>query len=129
MCPEAEIESQAKLDPAVELFKFRREMGTITRQSGVFFAGTMFTAAASYLFRLFVARWLGAELLGVYALGMTVVGLLGVFAAVGLPSAAARFVAVYSSTGKVDLLRGFLGRSILLVLLVSSLLAGIAILG
>ena len=129
MCPEAETESQAKIDPAVELFKFRREMGTITRQSGVFFAGTMFTAAASYLFKFFVARWLGAELLGVYALGMTVVGFLGVFAAVGLPSAAVRFVAVYNSNGKVDLLRGFLGRSILFVLLVSSLLAGIAVLG
>ena len=129
MNPEIQAESQVQTNPAADLFKFRREMGTISRQSAVFFAGTMFTTAAGYLFKLFVARKLGAELLGVYALGMTVVGLLGVFAALGLPSAASRFVAVYTGTGKTDLLRGLLGRSTLFLLIVSSILAAVAVLG
>ena len=66
----------------------------------------------AYLFKIYLARVLGAEALGIYALGMTIVGLLGIFNALGLPYSAVRFVAAYSATGKLDLLRGFLGRSI-----------------
>jgi hypothetical protein len=64
---------------------FRTQMGHISRHSGVFFAGTMFTAAAGYLFKVYVARMLGAEALGIFTLGMTMVGLLGIFSAMGLP--------------------------------------------
>ena len=63
-------------------------MGHISRHSAVFFAGTIFTAAAGYLFKIYLARVLGAEALGIYALGMTIVGLLGIFNALGLPYSA-----------------------------------------
>jgi hypothetical protein len=36
--------------------KFRQQMGHISRQSSVFFAGTVFTAAAAYLFKVYLAR-------------------------------------------------------------------------
>ncbi len=129
MTPEVEAISQPEPDLSKELLSFRREMGTISRQSGVFFAGTIFTLAASYLFKIYVARMLGAELLGVYALGMTVVGLLGVLATLGLPGAAARFVAVYAGTGQINRLRGFLVRSLLLILGLSVLLGVLMVLG
>jgi O-antigen/teichoic acid export membrane protein len=129
MCPEVQAESHPKTDPAKELLKFRREMGTISRQSGVFFAGAIFTTVAGYLFKVYVTRALGAELLGIYALGMTVVGLMAAVATLGLPGAAARFVAAYTGTGKLESLRGFLGRSLLLLLVLSSLLGGVAVLG
>ncbi len=103
---------------------FRQQMEHITRHSAVFFAGTIFTAAAGYLFKIYLARVLGAEALGIYALGMTIVGLLGIFNALGLPSSAVRFVAGYSATGKFDLLRGFLVRSIALLLFFNLLLGG-----
>jgi len=103
---------------------FRQQMGHISRHSAVFFAGTIFTAAAGYLFKIYLARVLGAEALGIYALGMTIVGLLGIFNALGLPYSAVRFVAAYSATGKFDLLRGFLARSIFLLLLCNLLLGG-----
>src|SRR5438552_16091132 len=92
--------------------KFRHQMGHISRQSAVFFAGTVFTAAAGYLFKVYLARVLGAEALGIYALGMTIVGFFGIFNALGLPQSAVRFVAVYSATGQFALLRGFLVRSL-----------------
>jgi O-antigen/teichoic acid export membrane protein len=88
--------------------KFRQEMGQVSRQSAVFFAGTMFTAAAGYLFKIYVAHLLGAEGLGIYSLGMTVVGFFGVFATLGLPWAGSRFVAVYVARGEGDRLRDFL---------------------
>ena len=55
---------------ALETQKFRSQIGQISRHSSVFFAGTMFTAAIGYLFKIYLARKLGAEALGLYALGM-----------------------------------------------------------
>src|SRR5882724_5002827 len=108
--------------------KFRQQMGHISRQSAVFFAGTVFTAAAGYLFKIYLARVLGAEALGIYALGMTIVGFLAVFNALGLPYSAVRFVAAYSATARFDLLRGFLARSIFLLLVFNLLLGGVVLL-
>lgn len=107
---------------------FRQQMGHISRQSAVFFAGTIFTAATGYLFKIYLARVLGAEALGIYALGMTIVGLLGIFNALGLPYSAIRFVAAYNATARFDLLRGFLARSIFLLLVVNLLLGGAVLL-
>jgi len=93
--------------------EFRGRMGRISRQSAVYFAGTILTTAAGYFFRIYLARTLGAEALGLYALGMSIVGLLSLFNAFGLPSAAARFIAEYSGKGEYarigSFLRGSLG--------------------
>ncbi|HTR66982.1 MAG TPA: flippase [Terriglobales bacterium] len=109
---------------------FRQHMGKVSRHSGVFFAGTIFNAAAGYLFKVYLARVLGAKALGIYALGMTLVGFLSVFNVLGLHRTALRFVAEYSATGKAGLLRGFLVRSMAvlaaanIVLVAVMLLAG-----
>src|SRR5437868_5655633 len=96
----------------VETRNFRHQIGHISRQSSVFFAGTIFTAAAGYFFKVYLARVLGAEALGIYALGMTIIGFVGIFNALGLPQSAVRFVAEYSATGEFALLRGFLVRAL-----------------
>lgn len=104
-------------DVAPEILRdeFRRNMGHISRQSAVFFIGTIFTMAAGYLVKIYVARVLGAEQLGLYALGMTLVGLAQLVGMLGVQGTAARYVAVYNGTGKFDQLRGFLTRSLGLV--------------
>ena len=107
---------------------FQRQMGHISRHSFVFFLGTMFTAVAGYLFKVYLARELGAEALGIYALGMTITGLLGVFNAFGLPQSAVRFVAAYCATGRVELLRRFIARCISLLLISNLLLGGLLLL-
>ena len=99
--------------------EFRRNMGQISRQSVTFFVGTLFTMGAGYLVKIYVARVLGAELLGIYALGMTLVSLTQVFGVVGLQSAAGRYVAVYHATRRLDDLRGFLTRSVGIVILLN----------
>jgi O-antigen/teichoic acid export membrane protein len=96
---------------------FRREMGHISRQSSIYFAGIVFTLAAGYPFKIYLARVLGAEALGLYALGVTIVGFLGIFSDFGLSQAAVRFVAAYLASGQLDLLRNFLLRGLGLVLL------------
>ena len=91
--------------------EFSRNLGQISRQSAVFFLGTLFTMGAGYLVKVYVARVLGAEQLGIYALGMTMVSFVQMAGMLGLQGTAPRFVAVYNATGKYDELRGFLTRS------------------
>ena len=106
---------------------FGRHVKHISQQSSVFLLGTLFSTAAGYFFKIYLARVLGAEALGIYALGMTVVCLAGIVAAVGLPQTASRFVAVYSATGESRRLGRFLW-SAAAVLVASNLLVGILLL-
>jgi len=108
--------------------RFRSEMGQISRHSAVFFAGTLFAAGAGYLFKIYLARVLGAEALGIYALGMTVGGVLGLIAALGLPQAAARYVAVYNGTGRYAELKGFLWRGLAVLAVANLMVAAIMLL-
>jgi O-antigen/teichoic acid export membrane protein len=90
--------------------QFRSQVGHISRQSGVFFAGTIFTAAIGYVFKVYLARVMGPEALGMFALGITLVGFLGVFNSLGLPQSAVRFVASYCAAGEFERLHALLWR-------------------
>lgn len=94
--------------PARQAAEFGSRMKTIGRQSAIYFAGTILTAAAGYFFRIYLAHTLGPETLGLYALGMTIIGFLGLFTAFGLPTAAARFVSEYWSKREYAQLGAFL---------------------
>lgn len=107
-----------------ETHQFRSQMGQISRHSAVFFAGTMFTTAMGYLFKVYLARMLGAEALGIYALGMTITGFLGIFSGLGLAQSAVRFVALYNATGKSDQLRSFIIRCLGLLLVANVVIGG-----
>lgn len=115
-------ETASDSDPLAK--QFQRQMGKISRQSSISFAGTLFTVATGYFFKIYVARLLGAEGLGLYALGMSVIAFVGIFASFGLPRAATRFISVYNSQGEVQKLRGFLWRGLILILLISTGLGG-----
>jgi len=108
--------------------EFKSHVGVISRQGGVFFAGTMFTAVAGYVFKIYLARTLGSEALGIYALGMTVVGLFGVFGGLGISWAALRFPPAYASTGRGAELRAFMFWGLLILCTVNGLLAGAVVL-
>jgi len=105
--------------------QFRSQVGHISRQSGVFFMGTIFTAALAYGFKVFVARVLGAEALGIYALGATLIGFLGIFNTLGLPGSAMRFVASYKAAGKFKELHALLWRGAGLLLAANVVLAAV----
>ena len=121
----APVASTGENAPAgLERLNFQTEMGRISRQSGVVFAGTIFTAVIGYIFKVYLARKLGAEALGIYALGMTVVGFVGVFGGLGLTWAATRFPAACVSTGQLEDLRAFMTWSVLILIGVNGFLAG-----
>jgi O-antigen/teichoic acid export membrane protein len=91
--------------PGSEKVTFKSEIGRISKHSGVAFAGTIFTAAVGYGFKIYIARSLGAEALGLYALGMTIISFMSMLNVMGLPESAVRFVASYSASKRVRELR------------------------
>jgi O-antigen/teichoic acid export membrane protein len=106
---------------------FQTEMGRISRQSGIVFGGTIFTAALGYVFKVYLARVLGASDLGLYALGVTLIGFVGIFNKLGLPQSAVRFVAAYRAAGRFAQLHALLWRGAG-ILLASNLLFAAALL-
>lgn len=113
-----------------ETLQFRSQMGHISRHSIVFFGGTVFTAVAGYLFKVYLARKLGAETLGMYALGMTINSLFGIFGALGLPQSAVRFVAAFRAKQDYEGLRSLIWKGTgILLLLNLTLAAAVAFLG
>lgn len=94
-----------------EKLSFQTEMGRISRQSGIVFAGTIFTVGLGYVFKVYLARVLGPEALGIYALGMTIIGFLGILNTLGLPDSAVRFVALYTASKRLESLRSLLWNS------------------
>ncbi len=110
-------------DSAAGTQQFKSQVGHISRQSGVFFAGTIFTIGFGYIFKVYLARVLGAEELGLYALGTTLIGFLGIFNTLGLPQTAMRFVASYQAAGRFKELHALLWRGALLLLVANAVLA------
>jgi O-antigen/teichoic acid export membrane protein len=105
--------------------QFRSQVGHISRQSGIFLAGTIFTAVLGYVFKIYLARVLGPEALGLFVLGITLVGFLGVFNSLGLPQSAVRFVASYCAAGKFERLHALLWRGAGILLLANLLFGAI----
>ncbi|MGA1988177.1 MAG: flippase [Candidatus Sulfotelmatobacter sp.] len=111
-----DIQASPESMPA-ETRQFRSQVGHISRNSGMYLAGTMFSVALGYVFKVYLARVLGAEALGIYALGITLVGFFGAFNSLGLVESAVRFAAVYRAAHRWEQLRALLwrGGAILLV--------------
>ena len=104
---------------------FRTEMGRISRQSGIAFAGTIFTAVIGYAFKIYLARFLGADALGLYALGITITSFLGMLNTLGIPQSALRFVAQYSACRKISELRALLWNGFWILLATNLIFAGV----
>jgi O-antigen/teichoic acid export membrane protein len=113
----------------LEKLSFQTEMGRISRQSGIVFAGTIFTAVLGYAFKVYLARVLGAEALGLYALGITIIGFIGILNGLGLPDSAVRFVALYGAAKKFEALRSFLWNSTWMLLAANLIFAAVLLKG
>src|ERR1700722_9140973 len=108
---------------------FVQHVHSISRQSSVFLIGTLFTVAAGYLFKVYLARRLGAEALGIYTLGMTAGGLVSIVGGAGMPQTSSRFVAIYASRGQTRKLIRFLWFGALTLLVTNALVAVLMVAG
>ena len=83
-------------------------------------------AAIAFLSQPLMARWMGSYEFGIYAYVWVWVLLFGSLIDFGFATNAQRFIPEYSKSKAFDLLRGFLAGSRLLVVMLSTLIAGLA---
>ncbi len=100
-----------------------RDVITTAKGGGIAFAGNLAVYAIRFVFGVVMARLLGADLLGLYSLSLTVVSVVGVLASLGLSAGMARYVSI--AVGERDEVRlwGTIQVGIALPGLIGSLLA------
>ena len=108
--------------------RFRHQLGTISQQSVVFFVCTLFTLIGGYFFKIYVARMLGAEALGVYTIGMSVAAFFGLFSTMGVPLAMVRYVPVYLARGDLNRLSVLIWLGAAVIFAASLALGGVMVL-
>ena len=91
----------------------------ITGQAGIYFAGTLFSVAIGFFFKIYISKKLGADMLGIYALGMTVVTVLSVFLSLGLGNGLVRFVSKYLAQNNYSQLHTYLRKTLSITLVMS----------
>lgn len=95
----------------------------IFKQSGIYFAGMLFTTIVGFFFKVYIARELGAEALGIYAMGLSIVTIVAGFSTVGLGRAGIRFISQYKAKAHWHFLRAYLQRTTFITLALGMILA------
>ena len=99
----------------------------IFSQSIIYFSGTIFSVFIGFLFKIFLARELGADMLGLFALGMSIVSLLSIFLSLGLGNGLVKYVSKYVAKKNYIQLHTYIRKTIEITLLMSVIAAFILI--
>ncbi|MBL6663345.1 MAG: flippase [Flavobacteriales bacterium] len=80
----------------------------IVGQSAVYFFGTVISVIVGFFFKVYLSRILGADALGIYSLGITTIGVLGIFLSFGYGNGLIRFISKYKATQNYNNLISYL---------------------
>ena len=92
----------------------------IISQSTVYFLGSVFSVAFGFFFKIYLANILGADLLGVFSLGMTAVAIAGVFSSLGYVEGLVRFVSKYVALDDFPSLFSYLKNTLVITSVLAS---------
>lgn len=95
-------------------------------QSSVFLLTLLVSKVVIFLFTIFLARTLGADRLGLFALGFSMTTLLATVALYGLPEASLRFLPHYDLAEEASEVRNFVVRAVRIVAVAAGI-AGVAL--
>lgn len=84
----------------------RGDVGAAARAGGIVFAGKLFAWGARFALAILLARLLGADGYGLYAIALSIATVASAMAVFGLDAAMIRYVAVFAARGDVPRLRG-----------------------
>jgi len=83
-----------------------KELSIITKGAGFYFGGFLISKVLAFLYRAMLARSLQPEAFGIFSIALGIMGLVIVFAALGLYQGILHFTAVYDSVGNQAKARG-----------------------
>jgi O-antigen/teichoic acid export membrane protein len=109
------------------LFADGSDSSLARRLAGAAFVIRVFSALLAFLSQIVLARWLGGFEFGLYIYAWTWLVLIGGVVDLGLGSAAQSFIPEYTEHKRLALLRGYLGGSRWLVLIIGTAVAAAAI--
>jgi O-antigen/teichoic acid export membrane protein len=101
-------EKKGRETPLTDGLGIEAELQSVARGAGLALFGRVVGNALRYGSYLAIARLLGAEGFGLYALGLAVYQLMEVGASMGLPQGSVRYVSMYLRGGDVRKLKGVL---------------------
>jgi len=116
------VETQAAPAEACDLSP---RMGSILRQSVVLFMGNVLLLLGGYGFKIFLARRIGAEGLGIFALGECLVSFALLLVVWEMQQAFFRFIPEFMSRGEFERIRRLIWSSLSQVLILSLAAAGV----
>ena len=90
----------------------------IVGQSAVYFFGTVVAVIVGFFFKVYLSRILGADALGIYSLGITTIGVLGIFLSFGYGNGLVRFISKYKATQNYNKLISYLTNTLIINLCV-----------
>ena len=102
--------------------EYLSDLSKITKGAGITFIGMIGGKGLLFLYTIFLAKVLGASDLGLYFLGITIVGFLTVLSNVGLNVGVTRFVAIYHGRNDLHRVKGTVLISATITLLPSLLM-------
>ncbi len=92
--------------------KIDKELTTVAKGAGITFSGKAAGTGIKYITQVVLARLLGADLFGLYAIGMVVCQLGDVFSRMGLPGGTVRYVSIFQSSRDKQRLKGVLQQAL-----------------
>lgn len=124
------VESSSKApDEMEERKEAHREMTALAKGAGIFLVGTIAGNGLRYAFQMIAARGLGPGVYGALLLGIAALQVMQLLADLGLSQGVVRYTAIYEGTGDRPRVKGVILFALQTVLLSSSLLAALMVLG
>jgi len=101
----------------------QENLTTILEGAKIDLAGRIFNAAIRYFYVFLLARFLGAELMGIFFLGIIIVEISGVFSRLGLETGVIKYVSIFLSQSDDQRTKGIIKSALLLSVMTSIIIA------
>lgn len=110
-----QVSRAASSDQALEGLNRSTHVNGLVEGGSLLLAASVFGNGMNYFFMLFLARQLGAEEFGIYALGLTIFNALLLVAIAGVDTGAIKFVSEYRAQGQEEAARRAVATAVVLV--------------
>lgn len=101
------------------------EISVIAKGAGIVFFGGVIGAGLRFLFQIWVARYLGSDLFGIFLLGLALIKVVQIISEFGLTEGVVRYVALFSGQKKPSHVKGVIYSTVKTGLIVSALILGL----
>jgi len=101
------------------------DLGQLVTGTALAFSGAVLSSGLMYLYGIVIARFLGAEEVGLFFLALVTMQIISAVCRVGLPEGLLRFVSIYMGKGDSPRVKGTILSAVLIVVVTTVLVGGL----